>query len=200
METKLITRRGCGGSVSTPSAGEGRLFIKSHVSRVPRRPINSPWRFLLWPWTNLIHISCRSPPPSACFRRNIRNIPRTRILWRSWSFTRRNDASRARVRRRNEFSSKARWEYNDSDISYLLGDLPKRHVFGSRIITSFVQIFLLNIEWNEQVSKKVFFKSLMSILNVCSYVDLDAFLSGHANRIIYRTTSLLSRSRKHRQG
>lgn len=119
VETKLITRRGCGGSVSTPSAGEGRLFIKSHVSRVPRRPINSPWRFLLWPWTNLIHISCRSPPPSACFRRNIRNIPRTRILWRSWSFTRRNDASRARVRRRNEFSSKARWKYNDSDISLL---------------------------------------------------------------------------------
>lgn len=67
VETKLITRRGCGDSVSTPSADEGRLFIKSHVSRVPRRPINSPWRFLLWPPTDFIHISCRSTPSPRVF-------------------------------------------------------------------------------------------------------------------------------------
>lgn len=67
VETKLITRRGCGDSVSTPSADEGRLFIKSHVSRVPRRPINSPWRFLLWPPTDLIHISSADPPPPRVF-------------------------------------------------------------------------------------------------------------------------------------
>lgn len=128
VETKLITRRGCGGSVSTPSADEGRLFIKSHVSRVPRRPINSPWRFLLWPWTDLIHISSTPPPPSACFLA----AAFVEIFDRS---------SNAHfmaflifhVRPRNEFSSKegVTREYNDlnvgfdySDISYLLGDLP----------------------------------------------------------------------------
>lgn len=31
-----------------PSICEGRLFIKSHISRARRRPINLPWRLLLW--------------------------------------------------------------------------------------------------------------------------------------------------------
>lgn len=131
VETKLITRRGCGGSVSTPSADEGRLFIKSHVSRVPRRPINSPWRFLLWPWTDLIHISSTPPPPSACFlaaafvETQYSIDPRTHILWHSWSFTCDHGTN---FPRKQEGVTR---EYNDlnvgfdySDISYLLGDLP----------------------------------------------------------------------------
>lgn len=124
METKLITRRGCGGSVSTPSAVEGRLFIKSHVSRVPRRPINSPWRFLLWPRTNLIHISCRSTsPPSPRFLAAATRLSSKhsqysigpRAQWHFMAFLifhpskRRSISSiSARVWRGNEFSSKAR--------------------------------------------------------------------------------------------
>jgi len=98
VETKLITPRGSAPYrrvriIHPLCAREGAaFFIKSHISRARRRPINLPWRFLLWrrakPWerkregggeeeekermkkreTRTIHISCRRRRISA--RRN----------------------------------------------------------------------------------------------------------------------------------
>jgi len=60
VETKLITPRGSAPYrrvriIHPLCAREGAaFFIKSHISRARRRPINLPWRFLLWrrakPW------------------------------------------------------------------------------------------------------------------------------------------------------